>query len=314
MTAAKLPRKFVLAVAQVGGINLSDSRESVVKRLIEMLRESHARGAKFVVFPELTLTTFFPRYWAPMEEVINKYFEKSMPNTATQPLFDLAFQLGVGFYLGYAELTPEGRRFNTSILVDTKGHIVGKYHKIHLPGHDDNKPDAPFQHLEKKYFEVGEDPFKVWEVDGIKMGMCLCNDRRWVETWRVTALQGAELMVLGYNTPSHNIHWHEPVHLRMLAHVISMQSGAYQNAMWGAAAAKSGFEDGFNLIGGSMIVSPAGEIVAQSAYEDDEVITAKIDLDMCTNFRKNIFDFERHRRPEHYKLIVERTGFGDPLS
>lgn len=306
-------RKFGLAVAQVGGIDLAESRESVVKRLLEMLREAHARGSECVVFPELTLTTFFPRYWMPMEEVDARYFEKSMPNAAVQPLFDEARRLEMSFYLGYAELTPEGKRFNTSILVNKSGNIVGKYRKIHLPGHTDHKPDAPFQHLEKKYFGVGEETWRVWDLDGIRTGMCLCNDRRWPETWRVMGLQSAELVVLGYNTPAHNIHWHEPVHLRMQSHLLSMQSGAYQNSVWAAAAGKTGYEDGFHLIGGSVIVSPAGEIVAQTATEEDELITVSIDLAMGENFRKNIFDFERHRRPELYQLIVDRVGAGDPL-
>jgi predicted amidohydrolase len=236
-----------------------------------------------------------------------------MPNAAVQPLFDEARRLGVGFYLGYAELTPEGKRYNTSILVDKSANIVGKYRKIHLPGHDDHKVGAPFQHLEKKYFDVGEETWKVWNVEGIRTGMCLCNDRRWPETWRVMGLQSAELIVLGYNTPAHNINWPEPVHLRMQSHLLSMQSGAYQNSVWAAAAGKTGFEDGFHLIGGSVIVSPAGEIVAQAATEEDEIITATIDLAMGENFRKNIFDFARHRRPEHYRLIVDRVGAGDAI-
>src|SRR3546814_2902995 len=90
-------------------------------------------------------------------EAIARVFEPSMPGPETQPLFDLARELGIGFYLGYAELTGDGRRFNTSVLVDETGGIVGRYRKIHLPGHADHKPEAPFQHLEKKYFEVGNE-------------------------------------------------------------------------------------------------------------------------------------------------------------
>src|SRR5690606_29400318 len=306
-------RKLGLAVAQMGPVNLADDRGSVVKRLIEMLREAHGRSADFVVFPELALTTFFPRYWMSMQEAEERYFEAAMPNSAVQPLFDEARKLGVGFYLGYAELTPDGQRFNTSILVDKSASIIGKYRKIHLPGHDDHKPDAPFQHLEKKYFDVGNETFGVWNVQDVKMGMCLCNDRRWPETWRVMALQSAEVVVLGYNTPSQNIHWPEPVHLRMHHHLIALQASAYQNCVWAAAAAKCGYEDGHHMIGGSVIVAPTGEIVAQASTEDDEVITFNADLDLAAAFRKNVFDFARHRRPEHYQLIVDRVGPGAPL-
>jgi predicted amidohydrolase len=307
------PRKLNLAVAQMGPVHLADTREKVVARLVEMMREAKSRGAEFVVFPELALTTFFPRYWISDEEANEKYFETQMPGPATQPLFDEARKLSVGFYLGYAELTPEGRRFNTAIMVDQSGAIIGKYRKIHLPGHSDHKPDAPFQHLEKKFFEVGDLGFRVFETMNTKIGMALCNDRRWPETYRVMALQSAEIVVLGYNTPSWNIHWNEPMHLRTSTHLISLQANAYQNAMWVAAAAKCGSEDGHHMIGSSVIVAPTGEIVARAISEDDEVIVASADLTWCENFRNHVFNFAKHRRPEHYGLIVERTGAGDPL-
>jgi N-carbamoyl-D-amino-acid hydrolase len=160
---------------------------------------------------------------------------------------------------------------------------------------------------------VGDRGIPVFEAFGTKVGMCLCNDRRWPETWRVMSLQSAELGVLGYNTPSWNIHWNEPPHLRMHTHLISLQASAYQNAMWIGAAAKCGAEDGFHMIGGSVIVAPSGEIVAQSASESDEVIFANVDLALGDTFREHVFNFAKHRRPEHYGLIVERTGAGAPL-
>src|SRR5438105_2248925 len=147
-----MSRKLKASVAQLGPIHLADTRPAVVKRLMAMLREAHAGGAKFVVFPELALTTFFPRYWMTDQREIDGFFEREMPGPETRPLFDLAGELGVGFYLGYAELTQEKgelHRHNTSILVDHEARIIGRYRKIHLPEH---LPDAPFQHLEKRYF------------------------------------------------------------------------------------------------------------------------------------------------------------------
>src|SRR5262245_20803870 len=152
---------FTLAVAQVGGIQPSESRSAVTRRLVELMREANARGASVVVYPELTLTTFFPRYWYEDAAELNGFFETSMPNEHVQPLFDRAAELGIAFNLGYAELTADGRRFNTSILVDRDGRIAGKYRKVHLPGHADNKSSFAAQHLEKRYFEVGDLGFGV---------------------------------------------------------------------------------------------------------------------------------------------------------
>jgi predicted amidohydrolase len=122
------------------------------------------------------------------------------------------------------------------------------------------------------------------------------------------ALQGAEIVALGYNTPTENIHHPEPVHLRMFHHLLSLQANAYQNAAWILAAAKAGKEDGFGMIGGSVIVAPTGEIAARALGEDDEIVAATLDLDLGDYIRRTIFNFEKHRRIEHYRLITERTG------
>src|SRR5471032_1433599 len=115
-----MTRILTVAAAQLGPVHRADTRASVVKRLLAMLRQAHAAGARLVVFPELALTTFFPRWWMTDQAEIDRFFESQMPGPETQPLFELARELGIGFYLGYAELAEEGgqlRRYNTSILV-----------------------------------------------------------------------------------------------------------------------------------------------------------------------------------------------------
>ncbi|TMG80982.1 MAG: N-carbamoyl-D-amino-acid hydrolase [Betaproteobacteria bacterium] len=304
-----MSRHLKIAAAQLGPLHRSDSRSAATRRLVELLREAHAMGARFVVFPELAFTTFFPRWW--MEdaaEVERRYFEREMPGPETRALFDEARKLGIGFYIGYAELTPDNHRYNTAILVGPDGRLVGKYRKVHLPGHADHKPQAAFQHLEKKYFEVGNLGFRVWRFMDTITGMLICNDRRWPEAFRVLALQGAEIVALGFNTPSENLHYPEPPALRVHHHLIMAQSMAFQNATWLIETAKCGAEDGFRMFGHSLIVAPTGEIAAKSQTEDDEVICINADIDMATNLKRTMFNFAAHRRPEHYRLIVERVG------
>src|SRR5262245_33920747 len=77
--SARMSRKLKAAVAQLGPIHLADSRASVVKRLTALMREAHSAGARFVVFPELALTTFFPRYWMTDQREIDRFFEREMP-------------------------------------------------------------------------------------------------------------------------------------------------------------------------------------------------------------------------------------------
>ncbi|NDR57727.1 N-carbamoyl-D-amino-acid hydrolase [Aliiruegeria sabulilitoris] len=300
-----MSRSFIGAAAQLGPIARDEPRSSAVARMMQMMRDAKARGAELVVFPELALTTFFPRWYIEDEAEIVGWFETEMPSRSTQPLFDLAVELGIGFHLGYAELTPQGRRFNTAILVDATGSIVGKYRKIHLPGHQEHEDWRPFQHLEKRYFEKGDLGFPVFDAIGGKLGMCICNDRRWPETWRMLGLGGAELVVLGYNTPQHYPPAPEHDHLQYFHNELSIQAGCYQNGLWAIATAKAGREEGCDLIGGSVIVAPTGEILARAAGTDDEVITARIDLDRCGEIRRNVFDFAKHRQPADYGRLVE---------
>ncbi|HWK44719.1 MAG TPA: N-carbamoyl-D-amino-acid hydrolase [Stellaceae bacterium] len=310
-----MPRIVTVAAAQLGPIARSDGRGRVVKRLIELIEHAHARGARLVVFPELALTTFFPRWYMEDWAEVDGFFEREMPGPETRPLFDRAAELGVGFYLGYAELTHQDgvlHRFNTSIIVDQSGQIVGKYRKVHLPGHVELEPERPWQHLEKRYFEVGDLGFPVWRTMGGVMGMCICNDRRWPETFRVMGMQGVELVMLGYNTPSGNAVGPEPGHVRMLHNHLSLQAGAYQNSTWVVGVAKAGREEGVDMMGGTAIVAPSGEIVAQAHTLDDELIVADCDLDECAFGKATIFNFAAHRRPEHYGIITSQAGATPP--
>ena len=303
-----MTRSLPLAVAQLGPIARDETRESAIKRMIVLLRKADDAGSKLIVFPELALTTFFPRWYFEDQADVDAFFETDMPNADTEPLFDAAARAGIAFYLGYAELISHNdttRRFNTSILVNQAGEIVGKYRKIHLPGHRELEPDFPFQHLEKRYFETGDLGFPVFNTLNTTLGMCICNDRRWPETYRMLGLQGAEMVLLGYNTPVHYPRAPELDHLQDFHNHLSLQAGAYQNGTWVAAAAKAGREENCDLIGGSCIVAPSGEIVARCETLADELISWDCDLDLCQTIRNNIFNFTLHREPENYGLIVQ---------
>jgi predicted amidohydrolase len=303
-----MARTLTVAAAQLGPIARDEARASAVGRLCAMMRKAHAAGAELVVFPELALTTFFPRWYLEDPSEIDRYFETQMPNASVQPLFDLAVELGVGFYLGYAELTPQGQHFNTAVLVDAGGRIVGKYRKVHLPGHREYESWRPFQHLEKRYFEPGELGFPVFEAFDGRLGMCICNDRRWPETFRVMGLKSVELVMLGYNTPVHYPQAPEHDHLQDFHNHLVMQAGAYQNGTWVVGVAKAGEEEGCDLIGGSCIIAPTGEVVAQARSLADEVVVHTCDLDRCREIQDNIFNFAAHREPDSYRLITDTKG------
>jgi predicted amidohydrolase len=299
-----MSRVLTVAAAQMGPVARDESREHVVERLCAMLVDAAEQGAQLVVFPELALTTFFPR-WDLTDAERDEFFEREMPGAATKPLFDEAHALGVGFHLGYAELTPDGHRYNTAILVERDGSIAGKYRKVHLPGHEHVEAWRPFQHLERRYFEPGNEGFEVFDAFGGKIGVAICNDRRWSETYRVLGLRGAELVCIGYNTPIH--YAPDPAQDRLAGfhNNLVMASGAYQNGMWVVGVAKGGVEEGVDSLSESQIIAPSGEVAAHAVGSGDEVVVAACDLDLGAKYRTTVFDFARYRRPEMYRAITE---------
>jgi predicted amidohydrolase len=301
-------RNLNVAAAQLGPIQKTDDRKSVVSRLVNLLREAHSKKAELVVFPELALTTFFPRWFVDDIAEANHWYETEMPSAVTQPLFDEAKKLGIGFCLGYAELTKAGERFNTQILIERDGRVVAKYRKVHIPGHEHHEPDRPFQHAERYYFTPSNEGFGVWPAFNGRIGMMICNDRRWPESYRVMGLQGVEMILCGYNTPLHYVPDPSQDALQGFHNALVMQSGAYQNGTFVVGVAKGGVEEGVDSLADSSIIAPSGEILAKTATNGDEVITAVCDLDWCNNYKNTLFDFNRYRRPEVYGRITNQRG------
>jgi N-carbamoyl-D-amino-acid hydrolase len=301
-----------VGAAQLGPIQKDHNRASVVERLITLLREGHARGCELIVFPELALTTFFPRWIVDDIAEADHWYETSMPNESTQALFDEAARLKVGFCLGYAlkETAADGsvHRWNVQTLVERDGSVVATFQKVHIPGHETFEPERPFQHAERFYFEPSPDGFGVWPAFGGRIGMMICNDRRWPESYRVMGLQGVEMILCGYNTPIHYVPDPSQDILQGFHNSLVMQSGAYQNGTWVVGVAKGGVEEGVDSLGQSCIIAPSGQIVAQALMTADELISADCDLDWCKKYTGTLFNFDRYRRPEVYGRITAQRG------
>lgn len=305
-------RVVTVGAAQLGPIARNETRAEVVDRLLALLAQAADAGCDLVVYPELALTTFFPRWWIEDGAELDAWYETEMPSPEVKPLFDEAARLGIGFCLGFAELTPDGHRYNTYVLVERDGREVARFRKVHIPGHDMHEPWRPFQHLERRYFEESPEGFVAHRAFGGVVGMALCNDRRWPETYRVLGLQGVELVLIGYNTPLH--YAPDPCQnpLQGFHNHLVMQAGAYQNGTWVVGVAKGGTEEGVESLAQSTVIAPSGQIVAQAVTTRDELVVARCDLDLCRSYKETLFDFGRYRRPEAYALITERKGAVPP--
>lgn len=280
-----------VGAAQLGPTLESDSREHTVARMVALFDEAVSLRCDLVVFPELALTPYFPKV---VRDDYDQFFETSMPGPATQPLFDRARATGTSFYLGYAEKTPEGRYFNTAIYVDGTGEVVQRYRKLHLPGMPKDQGKALV--YEPHYFERGDEGYAAFDTSLGRMGMALCQDRRYPETYRTLALQGADLVLLGYNTPV--------LPLSAMHNDLAMQSGAYANGVFVVGVAKAGVEDGVRLLARSCIIDPHGQVLARASSEGDELITARVDLAQLDESRGH-WNFMWRRRPEHYGALTE---------
>jgi len=177
-------RVVKVAAAQLGAIQLADSRQSVIERMCTLLDEAATQNVQLVAFPELALTTFFPRWqYAVDSEQLCNYFEAEdstvvcsidqTPNV--KALFDHAKSLGIDVYVGYAErsekTSKEGTQlgYNSAVYYSASlGKVIAKYRKVHLPGtHEPYKEPGATQQLEKRYFIPGDLGFSAFRVAGL---------------------------------------------------------------------------------------------------------------------------------------------------
>ena len=289
-----MSRPLTVAAAQLGPIARDELRSAVVKRMLVLMQEAHEKDVDLVVFPELALTTFFPRWYFEDQADIDAFFETEMPGPETQALFDKAKELQIGFYLGYAELIrdPAGdRHFNTAILVDKSGESSASIARSICPATRRMKHG-----VHSSISNVAILKPAIWALEPMRAlaARWACACVMTVAGPRPSACsvsRGAELVMIGYNTPLHYPPAPEHDHLQDFHNHLPMQAGAYQNGTWVVGVAKAGKEEGCDLIGKSCIIAPTGEVVAVAETLGDELITHVCDLDRCDEIRKNVFDF-----------------------
>ena len=286
-----MARSMKVAAAQMGPNNEGTPVEAIVARMQRLMDEAIAEGANLVAYPEMALSPYFPKR---IREDADQFFSREVPPAALAPLIERARGAGVAWYVGFCERDGD-RRFNTAILVDERGGVRGRYRKIHLPGTNRAEPGVTGRVHEPYYFDPGDTGYRVFETRHARVGLAICQDRRYSETYRCLGLGGAELALIGYNTPA------GPQALAL--NELVMRAGAYENHMFVVGAAKAGIEDGLELIGGSCVISPLGDVLARAATTGDELVTAKIDLEQTRAARER-WNFFARRHPEHYAAIT----------
>lgn len=284
-----MARIVKVAAAQLGAIPEGTTRTEMVARMLVLMEQAIAEGVEILAYPELALTPYFPKR---IRDDADQFFEDAMPSPVTRPLFDRAREARLAFHLGYAEKAGD-KRYNTAVFVDEDGTIFEKYRKTHLPGR--TKPDGHAMVFEPYFFAYGDTGFKVYEAKKANVGVHICQDRRYPEAYRVLGLQGAEIIINGYNTPLYP--------LALDHNELVLRAGAYENSLFVIGVAKAGKEDGVEFIAGSCIIDPLGQVIARAQTNGDELIAARLDLDTMIPVRTR-WNFFARRHPEHYGLVA----------
>ncbi len=292
-----MARIVTVAAAQMGPNQESSSREEIVERMLALLDQAKAQGVELVAYPEMALTTYFPKK---IRKDFDQFFETEIPPKALEPLLRRAKEAGIAVHVGFCE-KADGQYFNTALLTDRDGRMVGTFRKIHLPG--TKAADGFAQVYEPYYFAHGDTGYKVFDACGAKVGIAICQDRRYPESYRALALQGAEIILIGYNTPISA--------LALDLNELCLRSGAYANACFVVGIAKAGVEDGVELIGGSCVINPVGQVLAKAATTGDELVVSRIDLEQMTPVRKR-WNFLGRRQPQHYATLLQPVTEKEP--
>ena len=169
------------------------------KKAESMLREASSKGADIACLPECALTGYprLNRKRLKTEEEYNKELKKILsiaepiPGPYSKKFAQLAEELGIYIITGYEELRG-GKVYNTCMLLNPKGEIIGKYSKIHL---QDWMVDSGINH---------GDGFKVFNISirdiKLKVGIIICYDVQVPESARMEMIEGADILFVPYCT------------------------------------------------------------------------------------------------------------------
>lgn len=281
----------------------TDDIDANMKTCAEMIRDAAGQGAELIVTQELFRSTYF----AIVEDDAFFDLAEPIPGPSTKALGELAKELKVSISASLFERRAPGVHHNTSVLIDPKGEIIGQYRKMHIP-------DDP-GYYEKYYFIPGDMGFlshampKPGAPSGeAQIGMLVCWDQWYPEAARLTAMQGAEVLLYPTAIGWYHDESDEERQAQRDAWITIQRSHAVANSVYVAAANRIGREADSIFWGSSFIADPMGRIIAQASTDQQEVLTAELDLTRVEHYRRKWNMFFRDRRIDAYDGMTQRWG------
>ncbi len=287
-----MPRQIRVAAAQTGPVLTRDMSKGV-ETACALVAEAAGQGADIVCFSELFLTPFFPSTLTRDYEA----FFLELPSPVTDPLFALARDKRVALIFPYAE--RNGRVFhNAALVVDRDGRTLGTYRKTHIPAILPSDLAGGTGSYEKFYFSPGQ-ALPVFEIDGVRIGIQICYDRKFPEGSRALALDGAQILFMPICAATYG-----ETKLRGDTWELPLQARAYENGVFVVGVNRAGDEGGRRHIGKSMIVNPVGaEIMAVTKSDGDELLVTTLDLADVDRAQQSL-PWWRDRRPDLYGRLT----------
>jgi len=288
--------KFTLGLIQM---RCEAERRANLDKAVARIEEAAKSGADIICLPELFLSHYFcqrtdPALFDLAEEI---------PGPTTQRLWPLAKSLGKVIIASIFERRSPGVYHNTAAVFDADGELLGLYRKMHIP-------DDPL-YYEKYYFTPGDLGFKVFPTRPAKVGTLVCWDQWFPEAARLTAMQGANVLV--YPTA---IGWHprEKAEFGAAQHQAwetAQRAHAIANGVYVAAVNRVGHEGpkygGLEFWGASFVCDPFGVVLKRGSHDREEIIIQECDLKRIEETRRN-WPFMRDRRVDAYGDVIKRWG------
>jgi N-carbamoylputrescine amidase len=267
-------------------------------KAVERIGQAAAAGGQIICLPELFRSPYFCQRQDP--SVFD--LAEPIPGPSTERLGRAAREAGAVVVGSLFERRAAGVYHNTAVVLDADGRLLGLYRKMHIP-------DDPL-YFEKYYFTPGDLGFRTFATRFGRVGVLVCWDQWYPEAARLTALQGAQILL--YPTA---IGWHpqEKAEFGTAQHQaweLIQRSHAVANGVYVAAVNRTGHEGdpvaGLEFWGASFVCDPFGTVLHRASHEREAVTLTRCEPARIEDIRRN-WPFLRDRRIDAYGDLTRRV-------
>jgi N-carbamoylputrescine amidase len=268
-----------------------------LNRTLDAIRKAADSGAQIICLQEL----FRSHYFCQRQDINLFDLAEPIPGPTTEAISRVARATGTVVVASIFERRAPGLYHNTAAVIDADGSLRGIYRKMHIP-------DDPL-YFEKYYFTPGDLGFRVFDTAHGRIGVLVCWDQWYPEAARLTALQGAEILLyptaIGWH-PSEKEQYGEAQHE---AWEMIQRSHAIANGVFVAAVNRVGHEGpqagGIEFWGASFVCDPFGVLLGRTSHEQESVLVVPCERRRIEEVRRN-WPFLRDRRIDAYENITRR--------